>query len=229
MNSYLVIPVLNEKDSIGLVLENLPKGLFSKIIISDNGSSDGTLEVLKKFDVDIHNEVKRGYGSACLGAIKFLRNKYRPQENDRLFFIDGDFSDDPKELTLLAKSLDQGFQFCLGSRMSGSMQKGAMPPHARFGNWLATTILSFLYPHFKFSDLGPMRAINWGIYEALDMRDQNFGWTIEMQMKVLQMKYKCSEVPVSYKVRIGVSKISGSVSGSIKAGVKILYSLWKYY
>jgi hypothetical protein len=218
----VIIPALNEAASIGLVIENIPKGLISEIIVVDNGSTDSTAEIARQAGARIVYEQQRGYGAACLAGIAAATNP------DIIAFLDGDYSDYPEELAMLAEPIIQGdADLVIGSRMAGADGRRVLPAQAYWGNRLATVLLRLLYG-CCFTDLGPFRIIRASSLKALGMRDRNFGWTIEMQIKAVQQGLRIQELPVRYRQRIGKSKISGTLSGSIKAGCKILYTIAKY-
>jgi glycosyltransferase involved in cell wall biosynthesis len=220
----VVIPALNEEASLGLVLAALPAGWVRRVVVADNGSTDRTAEVARSCGAQVVHEPRRGYGSACLAGLAALRDD--PPEV--VAFLDADFSDHPDELPLvLAPILCGEADMVIGSRMLGEREQGAMLPQAIFGNWLATSILRLLYG-YTFTDLGPFRAVTWEALERVGMVDTNFGWTVEMQIKAAQLKLRCYEVPVSYRCRVGVSKITGTIRGSVRAGYKILYTLGVY-
>ena len=171
------------------------------------------------------HEKERGYGAACLRALEKAR-EYKPQW---VVFLDADYSDTPEEMMkLLEPLLRNEADLVIGSRnlgiALGMVEKGALLPQARFGNWLATWLIHLIWG-VRFTDLGPFRAITWEALETLQMQDRNFGWTVEMQVKAAQHHLRCTEIPVSYRVRIGKSKITGTITGTIKAGYKILWTI----
>ena len=220
MNVSVIIPVLNEEDAISSVINDIPKTLVREIIVVDNGCTDRTVEIARKYGARIVTEPRRGYGSACLAGIAAV------QSPDVIVFLDGDYSDDPTEMQALVQPIRDGqVEFVIGTRKPS--EKGALLPQARFGNKLATDLMRIFFGA-KYTDLGPFRAIRYDKLKALNMQDQNFGWTIEMQLKAVKMGMKVCEVPVSYRKRIGTSKISGTFVGSIRAGTKILTSLFRY-
>lgn len=220
----MIIPVLNEERSIGKVLDDLPREWVNRVVVVDNGSTDQTAKVALENGAIVLQEPERGYGAACLKGINFLRENDPPKT---LVFIDGDYSDNPSELPLVAGPVEAGeVDVCIGSRTLGKREKGAMMAHQLFGNWLSAMLIRLLYG-LKITDLGPFRAVNWQVLESLQMEDRNFGWTVELQAKVAKRGLRYMEVPVSYKPRIGQSKITGSVQNSIKAGVKIIYTIFK--
>jgi len=223
----VVIPALNEEASLPLVLGDLPRDRVKDVIVVDNGSSDRTGEVARRCGARVVAEPRRGYGAACLRGLDELRQQ--PQgPPDIVVFLDADYSDHPDELpSLLQPILDDQAEMVLGSRLAGNRERGAMPPQSVYGNRLACALMRLFFGA-RYTDLGPFRAIRWDALERIGMVDQNFGWTVEMQIKAVRMGLRYREVPVSYRRRIGASKISGTVSGTIKAGSKILYLIGKY-
>lgn len=212
----VVIPALNEERSLPLVLAALPQGLADEVIVVDNGSTDATARVAIAAGARVVVEPRRGYGSACLAGIAAAD---RP---DVVAFLDADFSDRPQELALvLAPILEGRADLVVGSRVLGSREPGALLPHARFGNLLATWLVRVFFD-VRFTDLGPFRAIRADALRSLRMTDPDFGWTVEMQVKAAKAGLRCEEVPVSYRRRVGRSKISGTVTGTIGAARKIL-------
>ncbi len=224
--TVVIIPMLNEQLSIGLVLDDLPP--VAEVIVVDNGSTDEGASIAAAKGATVIHEPQKGYGKACLTGIEYLRAKVQHPEETIVAFIDGDYSDHPDELpSLIAKIVEDDFDFVIGSRALGKRESGAMHFQARFGNWLACTLMRLLWGA-KFSDLGPFRAIRYRSLNELCMQDEDFGWTIEMQIKAIQKKLKTTEVPVSYRRRIGVSKISGTIAGTFRAGHKILWTIFRY-
>lgn len=220
MNVSVIIPVLNEEGAIANVINDIPKTLVQEVIVVDNGCTDRTVEIAQELGARIVSEPRKGYGSACLAGIAAL------QSPEVVVFLDGDYSDDPTEMHNLIQPIRDGqAEFVIGTRRPS--EKGALLPQARFGNKLATYLMKIFFGA-KYTDLGPFRAIRFDKLKALNMQDKNFGWTIEMQLKAARMGLKVCEVPVSYRKRIGTSKISGTFSGSIRAGSKILTSLFRY-
>ncbi len=213
-----VIPALDEASSIGRVLEALPRPLVRRAVVSDNGSSDRTADVARAHGALVVSEPRRGYGAACLRGIAALES----DPPDVVLFLDGDLSDDPSEAESLVAPIRSGrADLVIGSRTRGVREPGALTPQARFGNWLATRLIRSLYG-VRYTDLGPFRAIRWDSLRRLGMRDRAFGWTVEMQVKAARRGVRAEEAPVRYRRRIGRSKISGTVSGSVRAGVAIL-------
>src|SRR5262249_27456320 len=204
-------------------LERVPPGLYTEIIVADNGSRDGTAEVARQAGATVVSEPRRGYGSACLRALANL-----PRNGDAVGFMDADSSDDPQEATVLLEPIVTGrADLVLGSRTMGKAEKGSLQPHQRFGNELATLLIRLLFG-YRYTDLGPFRAIRVDALRRLQMQDRNYGWTIEMQIKAVRQKLRIEEIPVSYKNRIGVSKISGNLKASMSAGIKILWTVFRY-
>ncbi len=223
MTAAVVIPVFNERESLPLVVADVPRERVSEIVVVDNGSTDGTPLVARGLPVRLVREERRGYGSACLAGIAALA----PSPPDVVVFLDGDYSDHPEELPRLLKAIDEGADLVIGSRMLGRREPGALLPQARFGNALACLLIRLLYGH-RYTDLGPFRAIRWDGLRRLGMEDPGFGWTAEMQVKALRKGLRVAEVPVSYRHRTGVSKITGTLSGTLKAGGKILWTIARY-
>jgi len=213
----VIIPALNEERSVGRVISALPDTV-DKVIVCDNGSTDATASVARNAGATVVTELERGYGAACLAAADAVS-----ADTDILLYIDADFSDYPEESTLLLDPIiDERADLVIGSRTRTKESRAALTPLARFGNWLAPALIQLLW-NVRYTDLGPFRAIRYSAYQRLNMRDRNFGWTVEMQIRAAHLGLRAAEVPVSYRPRIGVSKISGTISGSLKAGVKILY------
>jgi glycosyltransferase involved in cell wall biosynthesis len=219
----VVIPALNEEKSLPLVLAEIPRAWVDEVIVVDNGSEDRTAAVAERLGATVVREPRRGYGSACLAGLRYLEAS--PAE--LVVFLDADYSDSPGELpSLVQPILDGAADFVLGSRTLGLAEKGAVAPQARWGNALATTLMRWLYGH-RYTDMGPFRAIRADRLAQLEMRDRNYGWNMEMQVKAIEHGLRILEVPVRYKRRIGVSKISGTVRGTLAAGYKILYTLFR--
>jgi glycosyltransferase involved in cell wall biosynthesis len=223
MRIAVIIPALDEERSLPKVLGEIPRGLASEIVVVDNGSRDRTPEVARASGATVLREPRAGYGQACLTGIAYLA-KSPP---DVVVFVDGDYSDRASEMADLVAPIVEGrADFVVGSRVLGTRERGALAPHARWGNWLATRLLRALYG-CRFTDLGPFRAIRYETLLALDMRDRDYGWTAEMQAKAARAGVRSAEVPVSYHRRIGKSKITGTVRGTVAAGYKILATiLW---
>jgi glycosyltransferase involved in cell wall biosynthesis len=225
-NICVIIPAYNEEKSIGKVLNDIPKHLVQEIVVVNNNSNDKTAENAKKGGAKVLLETKMGYGNACLKGIEYLQNK--SQKPDIVVFMDADYSDYPEDLEKLVEPIiKSNVDFVIGSRALGNRERGSMTVPQIFGNWLATNLLQNLYG-VKFTDLGPFRAIKFDKLLALKMADKTYGWTVEMQLKVAKHKLSYVEIPVNYRNRIGVSKVSGTVKGTILAGYKIIFTIFKY-
>ena len=224
----VLIPAWNEENALPFVLANLPKEWVRQVIVCDNGSTDGTAAVAKKQGAIVVSQPERGYGNACLAGMRYLENLPTSEQPDIVVFLDGDYSDFPEELpNVVAPILKEGKDMVIGSRRLGGMEPGAMTLPQRFGNWLAPAMIQIFYG-YRFSDLGPFRAIRWDKLKALGMCDQNFGWTVEMQVRAAKMKLKCAEVPVRYRKRAaGHSKVSGTIRGAVLAGWKIITTIFR--
>ncbi len=221
----VVIPAFNEEPSLPLVLDAVPRPPVRRIVVADNNSTDGTARVARHADAVVVPAPNPGYGSACLAGLAHIRSQNPP---DIVVFLDGDFSDHPEELPrVVAPILAGEADLVIGSRVLGRRERGALLPQARAGNLVACTLIRWLYGH-RYTDLGPFRAITWKALEELRMQDPNFGWTAEMQVKALRRGLKVREVPVSYRRRVGVSKITGTVKGTVLAGYKILFTVFRY-
>jgi len=229
MNSAVVdviIPAFNERESVGKVLGDIDKNLVREIIVVDNQSTDDTGINAMAAGATVLKEPKRGYGSACLKGITYVKSK--PIPPDIVVFLDSDYSDHPEEMIhVIAPIVNNDYDMVIGSRALGNRERGSMTPQQLFGNLLATRLLKIIY-RARFTDLGPFRAIKWKSLIALGMQDQTYGWTVEMQVKAAKQKLKCTEVPVSYRRRIGISKVSGTVKGTVLAGYKIITTIFKY-
>lgn len=221
----VIIPAYNEQYAIGKVIDEISKKHVRNIIVCNNNSTDKTTEVAKTHGAIVILEKKKGYGNACLKGIEYLKSL--DSTPDIVVFIDGDHSDYPEFLSELVKPILTGkADMVIGSRVLGISEKGSMTIPQRFGNWLATHMIRWIY-HYTFTDLGPFRAIRYESLIALDMQDKTFGWTVEMQIKAAKQKLRCTELPVNYRQRIGVSKVSGTVKGTILAGYKIIWTILK--
>ena len=221
----VIIPAYNEQDSIAQVIKDIPS-IVDEVIVVSNNSTDLTEANAKNAGATVLQENNKGYGYACLKGMDYIAKQ--DSKPDIVVFLDGDYSDYPEELTkIVAPIIDQNMDFVIGARVKNLREEGSMMPQQVFGNWLATTLMSLFFGA-KFSDLGPFRAIKYDKLLALNMVDKTYGWTVEMQLKVLKQKLSYIEVPVNYRNRIGVSKVSGTIKGSIFAGVKILTWILKY-
>ncbi len=220
----VIIPAYNEEASIGLVINSIPKAV-SEIIVINNNSSDNTVNVAKKAGATVLTETQKGYGYACLKGMEYISEQTIKPEI--IVFLDGDYSDYPEELTKIVQPIiENNIDFVIGARVSELRESGSMTKPQIFGNWLATSLMKLFFKS-TFTDLGPFRAIKYDKLLALNMEDKTYGWTVEMQLKVLKKKYSYVEIPLNYRNRIGISKVSGTVKGAIFAGVKILYWIFK--
>lgn len=224
-NIKVIIPAYNEADSIALVINEIPK-IVDEVIVVNNNSTDKTAEVAQKAGATVLFQPQMGYGYACLEGMDYVSKL--SQKPDIIVFMDGDYSDYPDELTKVVQPiLEDNIDFVIGARVKSLQEKGSMTPQQHFGNWLATFLMRIMFGA-KFTDLGPFRAIKYQKLLDLDMQDKTYGWTIEMQLKALKHNLTYIEVPLKYKKRIGVSKVSGTIKGSIFAGAKILGWIFKY-
>jgi glycosyltransferase involved in cell wall biosynthesis len=222
----VIIPALNERGSIPLVLEAIPRDRVREVVVVDNGSTDGTAHAAAAGGSTVVSEPHRGYGSACLAGIEYLDRKTSPPEV--VVFLDADYSDHPQELPAVLKPIvEDGADLVIGSRILGRREPGSLLPQARVGNFVATCLIRWFYD-VEFTDLGPFRAVRWEALKRLDMQDRDFGWTAEMQVKAAKLRLAVAEVPVSYRRRVGVSKISGTLTGTLRAGHKILYTIFRH-
>jgi len=221
----VIIPAYNEADSIAHVINDIPKSVEEVIVVSNN-STDATEENARKAGATVLKEPNKGYGYACLKGMQYIANQ--TEKPDIVVFLDGDYSDYPEELSkLVAPIINDNIDFVIGSRVKELREKGSMTVPQIFGNWLATTLMTILF-QAKFTDLGPFRAIKYSKLLGLGMQDKTYGWTVEMQLKALKQKLSYTEIPVNYRNRIGVSKVSGTIKGAIFAGIKILGWIFKY-
>ncbi|GAA4467965.1 glycosyltransferase family 2 protein [Nibrella saemangeumensis] len=223
----VIIPAFNEENSVGNVIREIPKELVQEVIVVNNNSNDQTAVQAAQAGATVLDEPVQGYGRACLRGIAYANN--RQQKPDIVVFLDADYSDYPVEMTALVKPIvEEKVDLVIGSRALGNRQSGSMTPQQVFGNWLATTLLRWLYG-VRYTDLGPFRAMRFDKLLALQMQDTTYGWTVEMQLKAAKQGLRIMEVPVSYRRRIGFSKISGTVKGTVLAGYKIITTIFKYW
>jgi glycosyltransferase involved in cell wall biosynthesis len=221
----VIIPAYNEADSIAHVIKEVPNNV-SEIIVVNNNSTDKTARNAEAAGATVLTETRKGYGYACLTGLDYIAKTSKTP--NIIVFLDGDYSDYPEELTkIVAPIINEDVDMVIGSRVKELREDGSMTPQQIFGNWLATFLMKLFFSA-KFTDLGPFRAIKYDKLLALNMEDKTYGWTVEMQLKVLKKKFTYTEVPVRYKKRIGISKVSGTVKGSIFAGIKILSWIFKY-
>ncbi|HSB17993.1 MAG TPA: glycosyltransferase family 2 protein [Bryobacteraceae bacterium] len=223
LRAAVIIPALNEEESLGATLDRVPRSLFQTVIVADNGSADRTAEVAREHGAIVVSEPERGYGAACLAALAAV-----PPDTEAVAFMQADSSEDPEEAALLLAPIAEGrADLVLGSRVMGRAERGSVRIHQAFGNRLATFLIRILFG-YRYADLGPFRAIRLESLRALGMRDRNYGWTVEMQIKALQQGLRVLEVPVSYRRRLaGEEKVSGNPIASVKAGAKILWTVAK--
>ena len=223
---FVIIPAYNEEKAIGNVIADIPPKWVEEIIVVNNNSKDNTAQNAIKHGAKVLFEPRKGYGNACLKGIEYLKNKKNTPEI--VVFMDADYSDYPEELEKLIQPILLGkADLVIGSRELSTRERGSMTIPQIFGNWLATRLIYLFYKE-KFTDLGPFRAITWPALLALEMKDKTFGWTVEMQVKAAKYGLKSVEVPVNYRQRIGVSKVSGTVKGTILAGYKIITTIFRY-
>ena len=221
----VIIPAYNEETSIGKVIKDLPT-FVNEIIVVNNNSTDATSKIALETGATVLSEPNPGYGNACLKGIDYIQQQ--KTGTDIVVFLDGDYSDYPEELTkIVAPIIENNIDFVLGSRIKKFREKGAMQPQQIIGNWLATFLMRLFFKS-KFTDLGPFRAIKFDTLIGLKMKDPTYGWTVEMQLKILKQRLSYEEIAVKYRNRIGVSKVSGTLKGSIFAGIKILTWIFKY-
>ncbi len=227
METALIVPALNEEPVIGGMLDAVPADLYRTIIVADNGSTDRTAEIARSRGATVVHQPERGYGAACLKAIAAL-----PPGIEAIVFMQADLSEDPAEARMLLQALET-HDLVLGSRTMGKVEPGALLPHQEFGNWVATSLIRLFYRH-RYTDLGPFRAIRSKALIDLDMRDRNYGWTIEMQVKAVEQNLRIVEIPIHYRNRAaGENKVSGNAKASLKAGYIITSTVlrlwWSHY
>ncbi len=227
LSILVIIPAFNEENSVGSVVRDIPAGLVDEIVVVNNNSNDQTAVEAARAGATVLNEPIQGYGRACLRGIAYAKN--RQQKPDIIVFIDADYSDYPGEITQVVGPILAGdVDLVIGSRALGQRESGSMTFPQVFGNWLATTLMRWIYG-VHYTDLGPFRAIRFDSLIALDMQDTTYGWTVEMQLKAAKKGLRIVEVPVTYRKRIGFSKISGTVKGAVGAGYKIIITIFKYW
>lgn len=222
----VIIPAYNEEQSIGLVVDEIPKSLVRHIVVANNNSTDKTGAVAEEHGAVVVFQPEPGYGNACLKAMEYIAQQ--DEKPEIVVFLDGDHSDYPEQMPdLVQPIIDNKVHMVIGSRALGKAESGSLTPQQVFGNWLATRMLKLFYGE-RFTDLGPFRAIRYSSLLDIGMEDKNYGWTVEMQIKAAKKKLRSMEVPVDYRVRIGESKVSGTIKGTIGAGYKIILTLFKY-
>ncbi len=226
-NIKVIIPAFNEENSIAKVIRDIPKDWVSEIVVVNNNSKDDTANAAMKAGATVLREDRQGYGYACLKGMAYVSEQYPAP--DIIVFMDADYSDHPEQLPEVVQPiLEEHMDLVIGSRALGIKEKGAMTPQQVFGNWLATRLMKLFY-NANFTDLGPFRAVTWEALQRISMQDKTYGWTVEMQLKAAKLGLRCAEVPVKYrKRREGVSKVSGSLKGTLMAGYKILWTIFKY-
>jgi glycosyltransferase involved in cell wall biosynthesis len=223
-NIKVIIPAFNEAEAIAKVIAEIPKDLVSEIIVVNNNSRDETSNVAKDSGATVLNEPRQGYGYACLAGLAYIKNN----PCDIVVFLDADYSDFPEEMYgLVAPIVNDDYDFVIGSRALGNKESGSMTPQQIFGNWLATRLIKLFFGTV-YTDLGPFRAIKYQKLIQMNMIDTTYGWTVEMQLKAAKQNLKLIEVPVNYRNRIGHSKVSGTLKGTVMAGYKILTWIFKY-
>jgi glycosyltransferase involved in cell wall biosynthesis len=222
----VIIPAFNEENSVGNVVRDIPAEFVDEVVVVNNNSNDQTAVEAARAGATVLDEPVQGYGRACLRGITYAQS--RQQKPDIVVFLDADYSDYPGEMTaLVAPILSNKADMVIGSRALGNRERGSMTPQQVFGNWLAIKLLRWLYG-VQYTDLGPFRAIRFDSLLALNMQDKTYGWTVEMQLKAAKQGLRITEIPVSYRKRIGFSKISGTLKGTVLAGYKIITTIFKY-
>ena len=223
MRVSVIIPTRNEAEAIGRVLADLPSGLVTEVIVVDSNSTDGTPDIAARMGARVISETRRGYGQACLTGIASANAP------DVVVFLDGDYSDRPAELPILLAPIAEGrADITIGSRLAGPRTPGALARHALFGNWLAASLIRSLYG-LKITDLGPFRAARADVLRAVELEETTYGWAVELILKGAIQGFRIAEVSVSYHPRIGQSKISGTLRGTMGATWFILSRIGRYY
>jgi hypothetical protein len=221
VTTLVIIPAFNEARAIAQVIGDIPDGWADEVVVVNNASTDETEDNARAAGATVLTEPQRGYGSACLRGLEYATAK----QPDVVVFLDGDYSDHPEEMTRLVRPIaEDDADFVVGSRIRGDAEPGALLPQAQIGNRLACSLMGRIWG-VSYTDLGPFRAVRFRDLMALDMQDETFGWTIEMQIKAAEAGLRIQEVPVSYRRRVGVSKITGTVTGTVKASTKILWTI----
>jgi glycosyltransferase involved in cell wall biosynthesis len=221
----VIIPAFNEENGVEMVVREIPEDIVREVVVCNNASTDQTAPNAMQAGATVIEQNAKGYGNACLAGIDYLRQK--EEKPDIVVFIDADYSDYPSELpSLITPITEDGCDLVIGSRALGHLERGSMTPQQLFGNWLATSLIKMIYK-YEFTDLGPFRAVRWDKLMAMNMEDKTYGWTVEMQVKAAKLGMKCTEVPVNYRRRIGKSKVSGTLKGTVLAGQKILWTIFK--
>ena len=222
----VVIPAFNEQESIVYVLKDIPMDWVREVVVVSNNSTDDTVKRASGNGATVLDESRQGYGYACLKGIDYLKSK--TDQPDIIVFMDADYSDHPEELPFVVQPIiERNMDMVIGSRALGTREKKSMMPQQLFGNWLATWLIRLFYGA-KYTDLGPFRALKFEKLLELNMQDTTYGWTVEMQVKAAKRKYEFCEVPVNYRERIGVSKVTGTIKGTILAAYKIIFTIFKY-
>ncbi len=222
MKSIVIIPAYNEEQSIGKVVSSIPRDLISEVVVVNNNSSDNTVSAAKSAGATVINEIVQGYGASCLTGMDYVKTK----NCDIVVFMDGDYSDFPEETKLLIEPIIQrNYDLVLGSRVLGKREKGALPIQSRIGSIISSFLIR-LFWDVKYTDLGPFRTIKLDKLLELNMKDKWYGWTVEMQIKAAKKNYKILEIPVSYRKRIGKSKVTGTIKGTFMASFIILKTIF---
>lgn len=225
---WVLIPAFNEENAVGKVIAAIPLEKVEEIIVVNNNSTDRTSRIASEAGATVLFEEQKGYGKACLKGMGYLSSKKELEANDIVVFIDADYSDYPEQLGAIVQPIESDqADLVIGSRALGQREAGSMTVPQIFGNWLAALLIRILYGK-KLTDLGPFRAIRYDKLIALKMQDENYGWTVEMQIKAFKANLRYIEVPVNYRRRIGFSKISGTLKGTVMAGYKIISTIFKY-
>ncbi|CAI8310556.1 MAG: putative glycosyltransferase [Flavobacterium sp. SCGC AAA160-P02] len=226
-NIRVIIPAYNEEDSIEKVINDIPSSVDEIIVVSNNSSDNTEINALRA-GATVLKEPRKGYGYACLKGLEYIARFEENEQPDIVVFLDGDYSDYPEQMTeLITPIIQDNIDFVIGSRVKHLREAGSMTPQQVFGNWLATFLMKLFF-RAKFTDLGPFRAIKYDKLLQLGMQDKTYGWTVEMQLKAIKQQLSYVEIPMKYRNRIGVSKVSGTLKGTILAGMKILAWIFKY-